>query len=133
MGSSFVVSIVTSFVMLSLAAIGLWSANAVMEDGLSFGTVYGSAMIYLPAMWSMFGLAVLLIGVAPKLRVYVVVLALLIYCCLFGRVTSVSGMDEEFISLWPHSPATCRRNKIHDFIYADNHCSCPSYRRLHGV
>src|SRR6185437_2867871 len=46
MGSLFVVSIVTSFVMLSLAAIGLWSAgNAVMAEGLAFGTLYGAAMI----------------------------------------------------------------------------------------
>ena len=68
MGSSYVVSIVTSFVMLSLAAIGLWSAgNAVMEEGLEFGTLYGAAIVYLPAMWIMIGLAALLIGAAPKL------------------------------------------------------------------
>ncbi|WP_210468238.1 ABC transporter permease [Sporosarcina sp. 6E9] len=68
MGSSFVVSIVTSFIMLSSAAIGLWSAgNAVMAEGLAFGTLYGAAMIYLPAMWVMIGLAALLIGAAPRL------------------------------------------------------------------
>ena len=68
MGSSFLVAIVTSFVMLSLAAIGLWSAgNAVMEEGLALLRLYGAAMIYLPAMWIMVAFAVLLIGVFPKL------------------------------------------------------------------
>ena len=66
-GSSFVVSIATSFVMLSLAAIGLWSAgNAVMEEGLALGRLYGAAMVYLPAMWIMIALAVLLTGLLPK-------------------------------------------------------------------
>ena len=66
-GSSLIVSIVTGFVMLSLTTIGLWSASAVvMEDGISFGTLYSSAMVYLPAMWCMSGIAVLLIGIAPK-------------------------------------------------------------------
>ncbi|WP_172370879.1 ABC transporter permease [Sporosarcina jiandibaonis] len=65
--SSLVVSIVTSFVMLSLAAIGLWSAgNAVMEEGLEFGTLYGAAMVHLPAMWMIIGLAALFIGAVPK-------------------------------------------------------------------
>ncbi len=67
MASSYVLSIATSFVMLSLAAIGLWSAgNAVMEEGLEFGTLYGAAIVYLPAMWIMIGLAAVLIGVVPK-------------------------------------------------------------------
>lgn len=68
MGSSLFVSIVVAFIMLSLAAIGLWSAGtAVMDDGIAFGTLYGAAMVYLPAMWMMIAVAVLLIGVAPKL------------------------------------------------------------------
>jgi len=68
LGSTFVVSIVTSFVMLSLAAVGLWSAgNAVMEGGIAFGGLYGAAMVYLPAIWIMIAFAVLLIGAFPKL------------------------------------------------------------------
>jgi len=67
MGSSFIVSIVVSFMMLSLAAIGLWSAGTVVvEDGISFGMLYGAAMVFLPAMWIMVGVAVLLIGIVPK-------------------------------------------------------------------
>jgi ABC-2 type transport system permease protein len=68
MASSLFVSIVVSFVMLSLTIIGLWMAGlAVMEEGIAFGTLYGAAMVYLPAMWIMIGIAVLLIGMLPKL------------------------------------------------------------------
>lgn len=67
LGSSLTISIVTSFVMLSFAAIGLWSASAfVMKDEISFGTLYSGAMVYLPAIWIMIGFAVLLIGIMPK-------------------------------------------------------------------
>ncbi|MFC0418513.1 ABC transporter permease [Cytobacillus solani] len=68
MGSYFVISIVSGFAMLSLAAIGLGAVgNSVMEEGIAFGRLYSAAMVYLPAMWIMIGLAALLIGVAPKL------------------------------------------------------------------
>ena len=54
-------SIVVAFVMLSLTAIGMWSASiAVMDDGIALGTLYSAAMVYLPAMWIMIGIAVLL-------------------------------------------------------------------------
>lgn len=67
MASSFIIAIITSFIMLSLTGIGLWSAGtAVVEDGLVFGKIYGAAMIYLPAIWVMIGFAVVLIGLAPK-------------------------------------------------------------------
>ncbi|QQK75425.1 ABC transporter permease [Salicibibacter cibarius] len=68
MGSYLIISVVNGFVMLSLTAIGLWSAGAtVMEEGLDFGTIYGAALVYYPAMLVMIGLAVLFIGVLPKL------------------------------------------------------------------
>ena len=48
-------------------ALGLWSAGiCVMDEALAFGTTFGSALIYLPAMWIMMGVAVFLIGIAPK-------------------------------------------------------------------
>ncbi|MBP1968341.1 ABC-2 type transport system permease protein [Virgibacillus natechei] len=68
MGSYVVISIVNGFIMLSLTAIGLWAAGAaVMEDGFAFGTIYGAALVYYPAMLVMIGLAVLLIGFLPRL------------------------------------------------------------------
>ncbi|WP_419393051.1 ABC transporter permease [Cytobacillus praedii] len=68
MGSYLLISIVCGFVMLSLAAIGLGAVgNSVMEEGIAFGRLYSAAMVYLPAIWIMIGLAVLLIGISPKL------------------------------------------------------------------
>ncbi|MBY7142107.1 ABC transporter permease [Virgibacillus sp. NKC19-3] len=68
MGSYIVISVVSGFVMLSLTVIGLWAAGStVMEDGFDFGTIYGAALVYYPAMLVTIGLAVLLIGFLPKL------------------------------------------------------------------
>lgn len=54
--------------MLSLAAIGLWSAgNASMENGLDFGTIYGAAIAYYPAQLVLIGLAAFFVGFVPKL------------------------------------------------------------------
>ncbi|WFA06150.1 MULTISPECIES: ABC transporter permease [Bacillus] len=68
LGSYFIISIVNGFVMISLAALGLWSAGtAVVEGGLSFEMIFGAAFSYYPAMLVMISLAVLLIGFYPKL------------------------------------------------------------------
>lgn len=67
-GNSLMISILTSFVMISLAAFGLWVAGSIaMEDEIAFGTFYGAGIVYLPAMVAMTGLATFLIGVVPKL------------------------------------------------------------------
>ncbi|TQR20541.1 ABC transporter permease [Psychrobacillus vulpis] len=67
MGSYFIISIIVSFGMLLLAVVGLWSASvAVMEDAISFSTMFSAAMVYLPAMWTMIGLSILLIGLFPQ-------------------------------------------------------------------
>ncbi|WP_404451494.1 ABC-2 transporter permease [Virgibacillus necropolis] len=72
LGSYSILAILVSFIMQSLVAIGLWSASVtVMEDALTFGTTFGSALVYLPAMWIVVGLAVLLIGLIPKLTGFV--------------------------------------------------------------
>lgn len=84
MGTYFVLSIITSFVMLLLSILGLWSASSfVMDDPISFGTYFSSAMVYLPAMWVMIGVAVLLIGFFPRLTglvwLYVVFSFIVVY------------------------------------------------------
>src|SRR5690625_5659686 len=54
--------------MVSLAAIGLWSAGStVMDDPISFGTIYQAAIVYLPAIWAMLAIALLLMGINPSL------------------------------------------------------------------
>ncbi|WP_264737582.1 ABC transporter permease [Cytobacillus firmus] len=67
LGSYFVISVINGFLMISLAALGLWSAGtAAVEGGLSFGMIFGAAISYYPAMLVMIGLAVFLIGFLPK-------------------------------------------------------------------
>ncbi|WP_077624394.1 ABC transporter permease [Sediminibacillus massiliensis] len=67
LGSYFLISVINGFVMISLAAFGLWSAGtAMVEGGLSFEMIIGAALSYYPAMLVMIGVAILLIGVFPK-------------------------------------------------------------------
>ncbi|MGO4890362.1 ABC transporter permease [Anaerobacillus sp. MEB173] len=67
LGSYLCIAIINGFVMISLAALGLWSAGtAVMEGGLSFAMIFGAALSYYPAMLVMISIAVFLIGVLPK-------------------------------------------------------------------
>nr|MDA8353943.1 ABC transporter permease [Bacillota bacterium] len=55
------------FVMLSLAAIGLWAAGtAAMEGKLAFGMVYSAAIAFYPALLVMIGTSAMLIGLLPK-------------------------------------------------------------------
>jgi len=68
MGSFLVISIVNGFVMISLSAIGMWSASlSVMEEPFSFGTIYGMGIVYFPAILVMISLVVLLIGNLPRI------------------------------------------------------------------
>lgn len=66
MAGYLIISIVFGVFTLLLAVIGLWSAGtAVMDTPIPFGTVFNAAMVYLPAMWMMIGVAVLFIGFVP--------------------------------------------------------------------
>lgn len=68
MGAYIIIAVVNGFVMLTLAALGLWSAAEVaMEEGIAFGTIYHAALAYYPALLVMVSLAVFLTGVLPRL------------------------------------------------------------------
>jgi ABC-2 type transport system permease protein len=67
LGTYVLLAVLVSVVMQLLVALGLWSVGAaVMEDAMTFETVFNSALVYLPALWIVIALAVLLLGVAPK-------------------------------------------------------------------
>jgi ABC-2 type transport system permease protein len=67
LGSYVVISLFTSFIMLSLAGLGIGLVgNAMMQEGLPLGVFYKAAIVYLPAAWVMTGLAAALIGWLPK-------------------------------------------------------------------
>ena len=64
-----ILSAVNGFVMLSLTAIGLWAAGTtVMEEPFTFGTIYGAAVVYYPAVLVMIGVAAVLMGCVPRLH-----------------------------------------------------------------
>lgn len=66
-GSYVVLALVNGFVMLSLSAIGLWSAAiSVIEEGISFSMIYHAAIVYFPAMIVMIGFAAILNGLLPR-------------------------------------------------------------------
>lgn len=72
LGSYAALSIAVTVLMQILLVIGLWSASlSVMEEPLSFSTTLESALVYLPAMWAVVGLAILLLGLVPKVASFV--------------------------------------------------------------
>src|SRR5699024_3244365 len=72
LGSSLVISIFTSFLMVSLSAIGLWAAGAAtMDEPIKLSTIYQAATVYLPAIWLMISVAILLIGFLPKFTILI--------------------------------------------------------------
>ncbi len=72
MGSFLVISVINGFVMLSFAAIGMWIASiSVLDDPISFGSVYGMGMVYYPAILVMISVADLLIGYQPRFTGYI--------------------------------------------------------------
>lgn len=72
MGSYFALAMLVSIVMLFLGFFGLWSASAaVLEEPIAFGMMLEAAMVYLPAIWLMIGIVVLLIGVRPQLTGFI--------------------------------------------------------------
>ncbi|MEJ6949478.1 ABC transporter permease [Natronospora cellulosivora (SeqCode)] len=67
MGSFLAISLAVGFSTLFLAAFGLWATAAtVMEDPISFSTIFNSAMIYLPSTFVIIGISGFLIGFFPK-------------------------------------------------------------------
>lgn len=68
LGSITLMAVIESIFYLLLLVLGLWlGAMTMMEEPVSFSTVLQSALVYLPAIWFMIGITILLVGVAPKL------------------------------------------------------------------
>ncbi|RNF38732.1 ABC transporter permease [Planococcus salinus] len=72
MGGYVVLSLLVSVVMLSLTAFSLGATgNATMEEQLPLGMFFTASFAYLPAVWVMIGIAVLLIGWAKGLSGFI--------------------------------------------------------------
>ncbi|MBM7631849.1 ABC transporter permease [Geomicrobium sediminis] len=64
------IATLNGLILLSLSAIGMWSAiSIVMDDPLSLSTLYQATMVYYPAMLLMVGLSTVVIGLTPKLKI----------------------------------------------------------------
>lgn len=67
MTTYFAVSIIITVIMQLATAAGFWlAASSVMEEALAAEEVFRSALLYLPAMWVLVAIVVLLIGAFPK-------------------------------------------------------------------
>ena len=67
-GSYTLIAIIAAPLIQLVSIMGFWSAASfVMEDKLPLYTLLKAGFVYLPAIWVMVGLAVLLIGFIPKL------------------------------------------------------------------
>ncbi|WP_078544873.1 ABC transporter permease [Litchfieldia alkalitelluris] len=92
LGSYLLIAVLNGFVMISLAAIGLWSAgNASIEEGISFTMIFKAALSYYPAMLVMISLSVFLIGFFPRITsfvwLYIVYSFMVVY---FGGLFQIS-------------------------------------------
>lgn len=105
LGSYCLLSVLVSLVMQTAVALGLWSVGgAVMDEGLSFSTIFSSAYVYLPAMWLVIGLAAALLGAAPKLAG--LVWLYIIYCFVVVYLKDLLSFPEWMnqLSVFEHVP-----------------------------
>jgi ABC-2 type transport system permease protein len=94
------IGLILSIVSPLAAAVGLYaSASAVMEQPIELTFFAGAALVYLPALWVMLGLAVLLVGLLPKAAaVCWAFLGYSIFSLFFGRVLD---MPEWMVKITP--------------------------------
>jgi ABC-2 type transport system permease protein len=81
---SFIASIAVPFA----AVTGLYAVSvSVMDNPISFGFYFEAMMVYLPALWVMTGLSVLLTGLIPKATIICwLLMGYSIFALFFGRI-----------------------------------------------
>ena len=64
----FIIALLACFLMPSLTAFGFWAGSvAVMEDPITLSTFLSAAMVYIPSVLFMLGVALLLVAYLPRL------------------------------------------------------------------
>ena len=102
LGSFVAISFGSSVVLQFLTALGLWMTTVAVIDNpndFPFGTVVLSNLIYLPAIWVILGLGVLLIGWLPKATS--LIWALYGFVFLMGMFGRMDVFPEWFLHLSP--------------------------------
>lgn len=84
MRSYYIVAFLTSILIQVLIGLGLYvSASQVIKESVGLGTILASALVYIPAIWIVLGLAIVLVGVFPNgtslIWVYILFTFLVIY------------------------------------------------------
>ncbi len=68
----FLIALIAGICMPFLNALGFWAGSTpVMENPIAFTTFLQASMVYVPAIWFMLGIAMLLIGYLPQLSAWV--------------------------------------------------------------
>ncbi|WP_301107477.1 ABC transporter permease [Sporosarcina sp.] len=84
MASFAVLAAVNAFVMLTLAAVGLWGGSAaVMEKPFTFDTVITASLVHFPAVAVMIAISVCLIGISQKATGFVWIYLLYSFITLY--------------------------------------------------
>lgn len=105
LGSYILLAIIVSILMQLLTVLGLWSVSwSVMDEPLAFETMLKSGFVFLPAMWIVIGLAVLFIGVFPK--VTGMVWMYVVYCFIVLYLKGILDFPEwvNSLSVFEHIP-----------------------------
>lgn len=105
MGSFLGVAVVTAFIMQIVSVLGLWAgAYAVVEDPFSLGSALQGALVYVPVIWILIGLAAFLIGFAPKAaNLTWLYLGYTFFAIYFGSLLKVPEWIRK-LSPWGHIP-----------------------------
>jgi len=68
----FLIAFAAGILMPFLNAVGFWAGSVpVMEEPIAFATFFGASMAYIPAIWFMLGVAMLLIAYLPRFTAFV--------------------------------------------------------------
>ena len=105
MGSFLGVAVVTAVIMQMVSVLGLWAgASAVVEDPFSLGSALQGALVYVPVIWILIGLAAFLIGFAPKAaNLTWLYLGYTFFAIYFGSLLKVPEWIRK-LSPWGHIP-----------------------------
>ncbi|WP_350344647.1 hypothetical protein PRVXT_001073 [Proteinivorax tanatarense] len=100
LGSYLLISVVIAPLMVISSSLGMWLVGkSVMDVSISFSTIFNSAMVYVPAVWVMVGLATLLIGYLPKSTI--VTWVYLLYSFFVVYLGGLFQLSEWMVKLTP--------------------------------
>lgn len=105
LGSHYLMAVVVSVFMQLTLAISLWiTGRTALPENYTIGTFLMSALVYLPAMWVLIGLAALFIGLWPKGSS--VVWLYLTFCFVIDYIGELAGVPDiiQSLSLYYHTP-----------------------------